>query len=349
MPSAAARAAKTAHVVRTHRTVGTAKRPRGRLPRPARPDGIVREYARALIALMSKIRPAYADLERELPGLLESARRARLHVDDAGSVHVNRADAGESDRIRLLLEQAKNRMKASVSQGDIEALAREFARKTSTFQVKAALGVDVLVTDRALGELTKGFSAENAHLITSIPNQVADDVGKVVLRAVQGGRLAGGEAQNVVQRGGAWYTTSKSGDRTLGGPFASAAEASAHRAKTEGIAPELERVFGFSEDRAKRIARDQVGKFYGEVAAARQKELGITRFIWRTVKDERVRGDPGGLYPKADPSHYDLEGKTFSYDDLPEVMDGQTGLPGQAINCRCYAEPVFDDILEGLD
>lgn len=315
MPTAAARAARTRAHVRTHQTLGVAKKPRKRLPRQARPDGIRREYARALVAMFrARVRPAFAELERELPGLLESARRARMHADggeiraDAGEI---RADAGESQRLKVLLERARNSLTASVSQHDVEVLAEEFGRRVSTFQrvqlnqqVKAALGVDVLLRDRALSDMLRGFAAENANLIVGATRQLADDVGAVVHRAVAQGALHG------------------------------------------DIAPELEKRFGFAEDRAARIARDQVGKFNADVDQARQRELGVTRFVWESVKDERVRGDPGGLYPKAPTSHYDFDGKTYAYSDPPLNADGVPILPGDEINCRCFATPVLEDLLE---
>lgn len=78
--------------------------------------------------------------------------------------------------------------------------------------------------------------------------------------------------------------------------------------------------------RATLIARDQTGKLYGQINSDRQKSLGIKRFIWRTSNDNRVREE-----------HEELEGQTFSYDDPPSE-----GLPGEPIQCRCYAEPIFD-------
>jgi uncharacterized protein with gpF-like domain len=34
----------------------------------------------------------------------------------------------------------------------------------------------------------------------------------------------------------------------------------------------------------------------------------------------------------------------YSFDDLPVVDErtGETGIPGQAVNCRCTMSPVFD-------
>lgn len=78
--------------------------------------------------------------------------------------------------------------------------------------------------------------------------------------------------------------------------------------------------------RAELIARDQVGKFNGELMHLRQDELGIEEYVWRTVGDERVRDD-----------HASKEGETFRWDDPP----ADTGHPGEDYQCRCTAEPVI--------
>lgn len=100
----------------------------------------------------------------------------------------------------------------------------------------------------------------------------------------------------------------------------------------EDMADEIEKRFDVARGRAQLIARDQVGKFYGAVNRARQAELGVTSYRWRTSLDERVR-----------PEHAAREGKLFSWAEPPE-----DGAPGQPINCRCTAEPDLGDLLDGL-
>jgi SPP1 gp7 family putative phage head morphogenesis protein len=97
----------------------------------------------------------------------------------------------------------------------------------------------------------------------------------------------------------------------------------------EELADLVEERYGVTESRAKLIARDQVGKLYGDLNRTRQTQLGVSRYVWRTLKDNRVRDE-----------HAALEGKTFSWDDPPE-----DGHPGEAINCRCFADPVLDELL----
>lgn len=97
--------------------------------------------------------------------------------------------------------------------------------------------------------------------------------------------------------------------------------------------------FDVTRSRAQLIARDQVAKFNGSLTELRQRELGIGQYIWRTAEDERVRLD-----------HARLDGRTFSWNQPPITVTsgkraGERNHPGQDIQCRCYAEPVLDELL----
>lgn len=87
--------------------------------------------------------------------------------------------------------------------------------------------------------------------------------------------------------------------------------------------------FNNSDWYAERIARDQMGKLHGQLTQQRQVSLGVKRYIWRTAGDQRVRKE-----------HADRENTMFSWDNPPP-----DGHPGDAILCRCHAEPVFDEPL----
>ena len=92
--------------------------------------------------------------------------------------------------------------------------------------------------------------------------------------------------------------------------------------------------------RARLIARDQTSKMNVAINMARQTSIGIEEYIWRTAKDRRVVGTPGGLWPEGNAmhgNHYKREGKTYRWDNPPH-----DGHPGWPINCRCYPEPVLD-------
>ncbi|MGL5282428.1 MAG: minor capsid protein [Plesiomonas shigelloides] len=103
------------------------------------------------------------------------------------------------------------------------------------------------------------------------------------------------------------------------------------------IAKGIQKETGIAWRRAKNIARDQIGTLNGLVTKHRDEELGVDEFIWRTMRDARVRGNPSGLYPKARPSHFAREGKSYSW---KEGAGGE--FPGTPILCRCYAEAVIE-------
>jgi SPP1 gp7 family putative phage head morphogenesis protein len=96
----------------------------------------------------------------------------------------------------------------------------------------------------------------------------------------------------------------------------------------EDLAKTIGDRYEVAASRAKLIARDQVGKLYGDLNRTRQTQLGVTSFVWRTMKDNRVRDE-----------HAALDGETFAWTDPPE-----DGIPGEAVNCRCWGEPVMDEI-----
>lgn len=98
----------------------------------------------------------------------------------------------------------------------------------------------------------------------------------------------------------------------------------------ENIAKEIRKEFKSTRYRAKLIARDQVSKLNGQLTKERQNQAGIDTYFWRTANDERVR-----------PTHNANKGQEFSWDTPPAV----TGHPGHDIQCRCYGEPNFQDIL----
>ncbi|WP_161489484.1 phage minor head protein [Sulfitobacter sp. EhC04] len=66
-----------------------------------------------------------------------------------------------------------------------------------------------------------------------------------------------------------------------------------------------------------------ITSFSGLINERRQRALGIDQYIWRSRDDDKVRY-----------VHAENDDKVFVWDNPPE-----TGHPGQAYNCRCFAEP----------
>lgn len=68
--------------------------------------------------------------------------------------------------------------------------------------------------------------------------------------------------------------------------------------------------------------------FAGLINQLRQEDLGIERYVWRSRDDAKVRD-----------SHAVYDDRVFQWDEPPEG-----GHPGEAHNCRCYAEPVVSNV-----
>lgn len=96
------------------------------------------------------------------------------------------------------------------------------------------------------------------------------------------------------------------------------------------LSQELQKRLGVTKRRAALIARDQNNKATSALTAVRQKELGVTKGIWRHSH--------AGKEPR--PEHVAADGKEFDL-DKGLFLEGEWVLPGQAINCRCTWSPVI--------
>lgn len=110
--------------------------------------------------------------------------------------------------------------------------------------------------------------------------------------------------------------------------------------RVEELMKRVRERFEVSDNRAQLIARDQVGKYNGELARERAQSLGVATYVWSTSKDQRVRSD-----------HGDLEGTVQKYAEPPVVdaRTGRTGNPGDDYQCRCQALPQVAALLDALE
>lgn len=268
------------------------RRPRRKAARPPPmrlPDGARAEYARALNQLV-----------RELEGLV-SAELGDASLEEL----VRQNQLGRNDASDLRLDDVWDELS--------EKLRRLRAAAARVFEDRRiqALGFRIgeAVSRHNKGEVMKQLSSaitidvfgDEAPVRRQLQAFVADNVRLIksipekALNEVEGVVLAG------VRRG----------------------------TVARDIATDIRDRFGVSRSRATLIARDQVGKFNGELTQLRHQEAGITEYIWRTSKDERVRA-----------SHRVLDGRRFKWSEPPEE-----GNPGESVQCRCTAEPVLDEFL----
>lgn len=120
---------------------------------------------------------------------------------------------------------------------------------------------------------------------------------------------------------------------------------------TREITKTISSEFEIVRNRAKLIARDQIGKFYGSLNELRQKETGITHYFWQTSEDERVRPASGLSFKSALKvvSHRRLNKKRFAWNKPPvSGTRGERLHPGRPVSCRCQALPDFSPFLFGL-
>lgn len=240
---------------------------------------------------------ALAALMREIRAAYQPLLEALPGLTATAITERERVDAGETKEVLRLMALARSAFNRAFDFGRLGRIAEQFGKKTTDYQ-------KVQLKRQTTAALGVDILMPDKRLASLIEAFVDSNVGLI---------------KNL-------------GEKTAQGIEAKVMQAITTGTRHETLAKDLEETFLFSEKRAMLIARDQVGKAYGQANAQRQRELGVTRFIWHSVNDSRVRDE-----------HRERNGKTYSYADPP---DGE--LPGEPVLCRCYGEPILDDILEGL-
>ncbi len=105
------------------------------------------------------------------------------------------------------------------------------------------------------------------------------------------------------------------------------------------IRQQLEETFDLSRSRADLIARDQTTKFHARLSRLRLQGQGVDRYRWQTSQDQRVRD-----------THRHLNGTLQNFNRPPVTVTsgrraGERNNPGEDIQCRCWAEPLIEDLI----
>ena len=212
------------------------------------------------------------------------------------SARGERMDAGEGRRVRDIVAHAREAAAKTIKREDIEDLARKFAERTSTYQrIQLSRQVHAaLGADPVLRDRDLAAASEHfVHENAALITSIPDELH--------------GDVESMVQRAIGSATPSPK------------------------LAKHIEERFGVSRRKARFIARDQISKHQGKLNRARQKELGVNKFVWRSVGDERVR----------DWHRDELDGNTYHWDKPPLSEDGEPIIPGEDYQCRCSAEPLL--------
>lgn len=178
-----------------------------------------------------------------------------------------------------------------------------------------------LIRSRVIGEMSAAKIDElTAQVAKAVADQNRSEIGRV-FKSVLGVDLFGAEPWlNQEVRG--FVQTNTSLITSIPEQYLTRVESTVYEGARRGtswqeIAGDLEDTYGVTQSRAELIARDQIGKFNGQLTELRQSEAGVSQYIWRTANDDRVREE-----------HAARDGQTFDWSDPPD-----DGHPGEAINC----------------
>jgi SPP1 gp7 family putative phage head morphogenesis protein len=282
-----------------------------RLPRPTAPDSAQREYFRFLNKYVS----AYIKLVRQ--GLAEIIPDLKEEAEVLPKLDSTRMDANIEERIGALLDQVDPKMAIMFP----DSVLRKWA----------------LAMIFKVNRLNKKNTQKNFESYFKKKEEVPD------FEPLLSDKKLSPFFENIVDENvGLIKSLARYRLPSIKNSLVALVSKDAPQAQ---IAEMLQNKFNATKSQAALIARDQVGKLNGQLNEYRQKQLGAKRYIWRTVKDERVRklykGRPG-------PDHKHLEGK-ICYWNKPPIVNTKTGKrehPGQDFQCRCWAEMIPDDILD---
>lgn len=100
-----------------------------------------------------------------------------------------------------------------------------------------------------------------------------------------------------------------------------------------GVMEEFAKMKEKRKNHAKFTARNQINNFNSIMTKTRARKVGITKAVWETSEDERVRA-----------SHRERNGKEFDLNEgLYSSLDGKTLLPATDYQCRCTYILIIDD------
>lgn len=101
---------------------------------------------------------------------------------------------------------------------------------------------------------------------------------------------------------------------------------------------DVKHLYDITDNRAKFIARNEIGNLNAITTKTRQQEAGISCYEWLTSRDERVRA-----------SHAAMDGNLYYWHrSTPGEINGRKVFPtpnlqpGMDYNCRCVAIPIID-------
>ena len=213
---------------------------------------------------------------------------------------------GASDKLFNAFNILSQEIKENVSEGMSPYIAAKAVGKIAVLNenrfnqalpVTPLHGVKLsrLSVNEQLEEFLRVSIHQNTQLISSIPEKFLNDVQSVVYSGYQAG-----EKYETIEK------------RILG--------------RMGSVGSRL-------KNRIKTIARNETGKINAQLTSIRSQKLGITRAIFQTSRDERVRESHKELNGK----EYEIAIGAWSKIDKKYIIPSVTD-----INCRCSYKPIID-------
>jgi len=318
------------HLIETVRASRRKLKPRQRAKPPKivpvmYPYAIERRYAKTIYSYVSPLIEAVnAYIEKHGEALLRGD--SADHISRAGNM-IPHADAIPGTGFKLLTatltswvgqyfpEQNQGGSQVYMGAGSEADAVKLFADAQWAKQMAGALGVSFNTAETWWPDLRSRWAQDNYRLIKSFATEYITKVNYAAEQAIINGVS---------------YNTLKKQIQELG--------------DVSGVSET------WSRNKARFLARDQIGKLQGQINQAQQTEVGAGWYTWLTTGDKRVR-----------PSHAAMEGLLGRWDDASVYSDdgGKTwkpktsGMvklhPGQDYQCRCTAIPYWKNILAIAD
>jgi SPP1 gp7 family putative phage head morphogenesis protein len=233
------------------------------------PKTIENNYKRELRRLVAEWKQLYL---RMIDPYLDNLAAQAYALRPKGSINV-KTDAWPEE-LDIILEGYRQRVDDTL-QG-FRQIAITTGNQTSQWNqeqwqkvVEAVIGAPLLTAEPWLMDQIKSFASQNVDLITKTAQEVKDDVGRIINDGLQRGKRVQSIRKDILSE-----TKLEPGR------------------------------FKKTKTRADLIAVDQVEKLNGQLSQLRQNEIGVERYTWRTVMDDRVRL-----------SHQVMEGRLCRWDD----------------------------------
>lgn len=292
--------------------------PTGALPINLQP--VERAYDKALNVPLAELRALIDQLV--IPVLVVAVQTQADFRDSiqAQAATPTRQDSPQTD-LDLAADRVREMMASRFPREKINDLAfgtfdraQALHREQQAGQLRhTSIGISIFQDTPDLAEQSRAFVRVNTRQITSLNRDSIDRIERVVSEGIRFGLRGTDVARGITDELRAKAKRDLDSLPNNADP------------RVVELAAQVIKEFEIAERRATFIARDQIAKANADLSRSRQEANGVTKFIWRTLGDERVR-----------PTHADRNGRTYSWEN------GSGGIyPGQDPNCRCYAEAVL--------